>query len=718
MPILNLPFPILTLLRRHWVIALCAAPGLLLSAHAATPKTDTLKGDDVLTEMAAAYKKGDKKRLTQLLPQARNHPLEPWAAYWELRARLGEVNASEVQDFMTRHAGSYQEDRLRNDWLRLLGRRRDWSAFKVEYPNFRMRDDRELTCYQLLIEHLQGGPTPAAQATAIVRRNWLDQHDEDDGCTLAVDRLIEAKKIKPEIAWRKARLAMDANRPKAVSQAVTLVAPEAVAQAQAISAGAAKYLATQVREPAVDGAAENPVLQELALLALVKLAVSEADATAVLLTQTWSERLNPEQRNWAWGAVGKQAAQNLSNKALDYFAKVSQDSDLSDEMLAWKVRAALRASVKNKSSPRWPLVTQAINAMSDESRKDPAWVYWRARALLAQNPVPRPAVAASLPASTATSAAMTQALALLESIAAPTGFYEMLALEELGRPIPLPPKPTPLSSAEIQKAKQNAGLSRALYAILIGLRPEGVREWNYTTNLVNAQGQSASLHGGLTDRELLAAAQFACDSQVWDRCINTSERTRSMIDMEQRYPLPFKTEVVKRSREIELDPAYVYGLIRQESRFIIDARSRVGAAGLMQVMPATARWTAKKIGLVGFTRDQISQQDINIAIGTGYLKLVLDDFAGSLPLAAAAYNAGPGRSRRWRAPAEGTGPVLEAAIWAENVPFNETRDYVKKVLANTTLYAALLSGQPQSLKARLGTISPRDAGVTVDRELP
>ena len=162
--------------------------------------------------------------------------------------------------------------------------------------------------------------------------------------------------------------------------------------------------------------------------------------------------------------------------------------------------------------------------------------------------------------------------------------------------------------------------------------------------------------------------------------------------------------MVRRSRDIGLDPAYVYGLIRQESRFIMDARSHVGASGLMQVMPATARWTARKIGLPNFAVDQLNNRDTNIAIGTGYLKLVLDDFEGSMPLAAAAYNAGPGRPRSWR-----NGPLIEAAAWAENVPFGETRDYVKKVLANTTTYAAILSGEPQSLKARLGMVGPRDA---------
>ncbi len=248
---------------------------------------------------------------------------------------------------------------------------------------------------------------------------------------------------------------------------------------------------------------------------------------------------------------------------------------------------------------------------------------------------------------------------------------------------------------------------------MIGLRGEGVREWNYSISFVNGQNQP----GSMSERELLAAADLACAAQVWDRCINTSERTRTEIDQAQRFPMPFRDAVLRRAEEVSLDPAYVYGLIRQESRFIMDARSSVGASGLMQVMPATARWTARKIGLTNFTPGQITDRDTNIAIGTGYLKLVLDDFGGSLPLAAAAYNAGPGRPRLWRAPG-GSGPVLEAAIWAENIPFGETRDYVKKVLANTVNYAAILSGQAQSLKARLGKVGPRDGPNPPDADLP
>jgi len=644
------------------------------------------RGDDVLLEMNQAFKRGDKNRLSALLPQARGHVLEGWAGYWELRARLGEASAQEVQDFMTRYAGSYQEDRMRNDWLLLLGQRRDWAAFAADYPKFRMGDDRDVRCYALLVEHLKN-PGADARLADEIRKNWFAQREASDGCTSAASRLIGNRNLTQQDAWVKARLATEANRPRAARDAVEIIAPEAVSLVNELNAGPARFLATKV-------IAISKVRKEIIVLALVKLASTDAEGAARFVEDKWGLQLSAEERNWVWGAIGRQAASRLSSDALGYFGKVSKDTDLSDDMLGWKVRAALRAG----STPRWPVVLGAINAMSEDARKDPAWVYWKARALLSNAPV---AAAGATP-----TPQRAEALALLQSIASVRGFYEQLALEELGQKITTPARPLALSPEEKEAARLNPGLNRGAYAIAIGLRADGVREWNYSTNL--------HTRGGMGDRELLAAAQFACDRSIWDRCINTSERTKTEIDFDQRFPTPFREAVTQRSLGIGLDPAYVYGLIRQESRFIMDARSSVGASGLMQIMPATARETARYIGMTGFTADQINDRDTNIAIGTAYLKRALDDFGGSMALAAAAYNAGPGRPRSWR-----NGPVIEAAIWAENVPFSETRDYVKKVLSNTTSYAALLSGQPQSLKARLGTVGPRDASAPPpDEKMP
>ncbi len=658
-------------------IALAAGLGLLAGAptHAQAAPTVKTQQDELIQEMSQAFKKGNNRRLTALLPQVQGHVLEPWAAYWELRARLETAAPQEVQQFFTQFAGTYQEDRLRNDWLLLLGQRHYWSDFSAVLPLLRMNDDREVRCYSLALEPLRDGDGLASD----FKRQWYGQKDGDDGCAYAAAHLYAAKRLTDIDIWRKARLAMEANRPKVARAAAAIISAAAAAPIDEISKQPARFLSK--RAVAVRAAAREAVL-----LALIRLAASEPDRAASVLENHWSVHLNPEQRSWAWGVIGKQAAQRLSGEAVDYFAK-ARDSDLDDDHLGWKVRAALRQG-------RWKLVLDSIQAMSQEARQDATWVYWQARALRQVGK---------------TEADRAAAITLLQGIASVRGFYEQLALEEIGQRISAPARPAPLTAQELEGASQNPGLKRGLYAIQIGLRSEGVREWNYHTNLHK--------RGGLDERELLAAADLACQREVWDRCINSSERTRSSIDFEQRFPMPHRDAVLQRAAQTGIDPAFVYGLIRQESRFVMDAQSGVGAAGLMQVMPATARWTARKIGLSGFRPQQINDLDTNIAIGTAYLKLVLDNFDGSMPLAAAAYNAGPGRSRSWRGHSGGT--PMEAAIWAENIPFAETRDYVKKVLANTTSYAALISGQAQSLKQRLGQVGPRDAGAPEpDRDLP
>lgn len=650
--------------------------------HAATPNLD--KSDAVLLDMANAFTRNDRKKLSQLLPQARGHVLEPWAAYWELRARLGDAPDVEVKEFLNRYAGSYQEDRMRNDWLLVLGQRQEWVQFEREYAQYRMHDDKEIECYAAWLDSSQKKYTSTAAQEELIRKTWLTQRQADDGCTFAVEQLLLAKRVPVSDIWRKARLMVEFNRKQAAKDAVRMVTGHSMAVLDEVMANPPRFLV--LRGPTL-----GKETSEWMTLALVKMAANDYEAAVKQLNGKAGQSLNPEQKQWVWGVIGRQSAMKLDNNALSYYAQAGNGAGLTDEMLAWKARAALRADDK----PRWAIVESAIEAMSPAAQKDPAWLYWHARAALAR------------PTPTASSTA--QALAALQSIAGHQGFYEQLAEEELGRKIVAPARPAPPTPQEMSAIKNNPSLQRAIYAIRIGLRQDGVREWNYGTGLVDGQGNK----GRMTDREKLAAAQWACDQEIWDRCINTSERS-AQTDVFHRYPTPYKTEVMEKTKDIRLDPAYVYGLIRQESRFITDARSNVGASGLMQIMPVTAKWTAKKIGLKSFQVDQLNQRDTNIAIGTGYLKLVLDNFQGSMAMAAAAYNAGPSRPRKWR-----NGPVVEGAIWAECVPFSETRDYVKKVLSNTTMYAAVLTGEPQSLKARLGKIGPRDSEAPPeDSELP
>ena len=664
---------------RQAFVALLIGASLLGIAPAACAQNN----DANITDAREAFRKKDRARLTttRAVALAAKHPLAMWPDYWELTNRIGEVQQAEVNEFAARWPGTYVEDRFRNDWLLELGKRRDWVNFAAEFPRFRMNDDREVTCYALLVDHLGGkNVRDAALAT------WLAQRDADDGCALLAATLFDAKQFTTADVWRKARFAIDAGRPRAARQAAVMISVAAGAAVTELAENPPRYLTRSA-------SAVSRTNAELTLLALMRMASNDPEAASGQLSERWDRALPNDLAAWAWASVAKQSAMKLQPEAADHYqraalsaAKAGREIDWTDDTLAWKVRAALRA---DNGKARWQQVMQAINAMGAAEQRDAAWVYWKARAMLA--------IAGD---SQDTESMRGMGRELLSGISNQVNFYSAMAAEHLGQTVFMPAKPEPLTPEERVATLQRPGLARGLQLINLGLRSEGEREWNFTLR-------------GMNDRELLAAAQLACDREVYKSCINTSERTRGEIDMAQRFPTPYLKEVTTHAREIGVDAAYVYGLIRQESRFIMDARSGVGASGLMQLMPATARWTAKKIGLP-YTPDLITDRDTNIKLGTSYLKLVLDDFGGSQAMAAAAYNAGPGRPRRWR-----DGPALETVVWAENIPFPETRDYVKKVLSNGSYYAALMSGQAPSLKARLGRgVAPAGANAVENKDLP
>jgi soluble lytic murein transglycosylase len=324
-------------------------------------------------------------------------------------------------------------------------------------------------------------------------------------------------------------------------------------------------------------------------------------------------------------------------------------------------------------------VRDAIDLMSGEARQDPAWTYWYGRALAAQGEE-------------------TGSRAYYLRIAGKPDFYGLLASEELGYVMTLPHVSYVPREEDVAAAGREPGLVRALELIRIGLRAEGVREWLFTLR-------------GFDDAKLLAAAELARRAEVYDRAIQAADRTERVHNFSLRYPVPFRDVFREYAKTHQLDEAWVLGLVRQESRFVSDARSSAGAAGLMQLMPSTARYVAAKIGLRNYQHKRVIEVPTNISLGTSYLKMVLDQL-GHPVLAAAAYNAGPNRARRWR-----DARPLEGAIYAETIPFSETRDYVKKVTANAMFYAALLGKPPMPVKERLGTVPAREAGEPVDEDL-
>ena len=378
----------------------------------------------------------------------------------------------------------------------------------------------------------------------------------------------------------------------------------------------------------------------------------------------------------AWGVIGQFLAKRLDRNAIDAYRRQQQlgfNQLLSAETQEWKVRTALRAH-------DWSLVRESIESMNPIVRqRDPAWTYWYGRSLKELGDSEK---------------ANTQFQLLEDQF----NFYGQLAREELGKPIVIPPK-AKVNNAEIKEMGKRGGFSRAERFYAMNLRFEGNREWNWELR-------------GMSDRQLLAAAEYAKRIHLYDRTVNTADRTKGEHDFGLRYPTPFKEQLSPIAKNIDLNLAWAYGLIRQESRFITNASSSVGASGLMQVMPNTAKYVAKKIGMNSYTNERLKETQTNLTLGSHYLNMVLKDLDDSWVLASAAYNAGPSRPKSWR---ERLNQSTEGAIFVESIPFNETRTYVKNVLANASYYSLLMDGQTTPMKQRLGVIAPKTAVLS---ELP
>jgi soluble lytic murein transglycosylase len=617
------------------------------------------RGDAAFLSAREAFRNGERVRLGRQVEALRGHPLQPWAEYWILRLRLDDGDASGVPDYLNRHSGAYLAEKLRGDWLRVLGKNGDWEGFQRERAALAL-PDAEVNCYA----------AQAARTPDVVRPMWSGGQDLPQACEALVDQLVAVGGLTVEEVWQRVRRLFEAKRVGAARNAAAyLPASEGFdgRGLESIAQGPARHLD---KLPGAFAARRGG--REVALFATQRLARNDPQDAAKRFSRIESQ-FTAEERAYAWGQIAWQAALRHLPEALAWYEKAA-GTLLSEEQLAWQVRAALRVH-------EWGVVRRAIAAMPPGASAQADWTYWQARALAAQG---RP----------------DEARAFYLRIAGQPNFYGNLADEELGRSVEVPPRAAAPSAEELALAAANPGFQRALALFRVDMRAEGIREWGWSLR-------------GMDDRALLAAAEFARHNEAWDRAINTADRTLAQHNYSLRYIAPFSDQVRPKADQLSLDNGWVYGLMRQESRFVMNAKSSVGAKGLMQLMPATAKWVAKKINLSNFHPGRVSEMDTNVTLGTNYMKMVLESLDNHPVLASAAYNAGPGRARKWRADRP-----LEGAIYAETIPFTETRDYVKKVMSNAVYYNTLFQGKPQSLKGTLGVVGARGQGEQGVDQLP
>ena len=612
------------------------------------------EGDDDFLRARQAYAAGDNAAFEKYAARLSSaYPLYPYLAYWRLQKSANIANDDQVTDFLSAYPDTWLAERVRADWLKQLGRREMWPAYAAEYPRL-VRPEVTHQCYAHRAQLAAGDRSRVKEAVAL----WFNGNDQPSACEPLFAQLFREEFINREDVWRRLRLALEAGNPNVALVVNTWLPLEErmnnLALDHATRAPAA-YLQSADAQP------ENRAARELKLYAITQLAKLNSQQAEAALQRILGQLPEADQR-YAWGQLATQAARRHEANALPWFVR-AETWVISDLQREWWVRAALRAG-------EWASVASVIDSMTDPYRNLSVWRYWRARAHKSLGRA-------------------TQAKQMFTTLARETNYYGQLAQEELDENVSPPAINVKTSGEEAEAITRMPGIQRAMALYGLGLRTEANNEWNWTTRAFD-------------DRQLLAAAELARRAEWFDQAINTAEKTRDIHDFELRYLAPYRELASVAAAENKLDEAWVYGLMRQESRFINVARSRVGASGLMQIMPDTARWIANRLGIKRFNVDEMRSPATNIKFGTYYLKHVQDRLDGTPVLATAAYNAGPGRAQRWRSVTP-----MEAAVYIESIPFTETRDYVRKVMSNAMYYARRF-GQPSVLlKDRLGVIPAR-----------
>ena len=643
--------PTMPTLRRAAALALIAVAWPFAPALAQT--------DADFLAAKAAFERGDRARLAVLAPKLARHELAPYVEYWQLKAGLEEASSAAVRAYLERYPNTPLADRLRADWLKLLGRTAVWHQFAVDWPP-PASDDVELACYGVLYKWQRDGDDALVAAKPL----WFTEKATPEACEPAFAALIQRGDLTPADRRARFRLAHEAGN---------------LRTAQALGAGLPgkdrvpdREFGEVSREPlrALDRgnfAWTTGGGRELALFALERAARADAGAARPAWVKV-RDRMPEADRRYGNARLAFHAARQLNPAANDWFREAGS-VPLSADAHAWRVRAALRAQA-------WDDVAAAIDAMPEAQRQEAAWRYWRARALAAQG-------------------RGDDANALLAVLAGETHFYGVLAAEALGRRF-VPPASVPVTppADAVAAFAARPAVKRAVKLAELDLRPESQREWIYVVRSLP------------DDDALLLAAGYASSVGLYDRAINTADRTQARHDYALRYLAPYRTEFEAAAKAHDVDVALLYAIARQESRFAVDIVSSAGAVGLMQLMPGTARWVAKQLARNDYRPALIGDAELNTQFGAYYFKYWLERLDRMPALAAAAYNAGPGRAQAWRPPAP-----LEGAIWVETIPFNETRDYVKKVLANAIVYGHAFNSSQQPLTTRLGTVAPRNGAV-------
>jgi len=607
-----------------------------------------------------ALRKGQRQTYQNLLSRLGDYPLVPYLVQQDLDRRMHLNIANEICSLLDSLEGAPPAENLRRKWLNLLARHGRWQDFLSDY---RPQSSVDLQCLHGQALLATGKRQEAMDLAAGL---WLSGSSRPKSCDPLFDAWIKSNGPTRELTWQRINLAMTAGQTSLARYLGRFLAP-----------ADKKWLDYWLRVDHSPGLilerdwslVDHDQMDAILVHGMRKLTRANASRSA----EDWDVlRLRYDLGRERFATIENDVALFMSLRfeagAHERVAALPE-SLREDRVREWAVRAALRHQ-------DWQAALRMLDSLTPAQQQDARWRYWRARVLQETG-------------------MNEEALALYQALVQEPHYFGMLAMDRLGRQLELNHAPIAVSDADLQRVKSVPGLQRAVELHALKRFGPARSEWQ--------QAQA-----GLDEQGLRAAARWA-DQLGWhDRAIYAAAAASHSTDLALRFPLPHKDAIMVQARAKALDPAWVYGVMRQESLFMCDVGSSAGALGLMQIMPQTGRriasWHKEKLS----SSYLLLQPERNIRYGTTYLRRQLDDLQNHVALATAAYNAGQHRVKGWLPPIS-----MPADIWVETIPFNETRNYVERVLAYTAIYETRLGRAPTRLSARLPLVHPQSGPTRV-----
>ena len=627
-----------------------ASAGYVSVTHAA---------DEQFNDALQAANAGNIGLLQQFQTSMQNDVLGYYPEYWSLNVNLAIQPASNIVNFAQRYPQSAMAEKLAADYVEEKVKQADFATAQPVLQYVTNADQAE-SCAVAQVRAKSGDSLVFAEYKDV----WLNTNSQPEPC-MGLGRMMLSSPLMTEQdrqqrLWGQLRAGQSG---QALATAQTLGMSLSLSQLNQIQANPLNYLWSAPKASATDHA--------YLVFALGRLADSDLN-TAISSVQRAAQGTPVQVQKALYRVVGYIGGttvmkNNFNREVLDYL-DASYGLPFSAEEAEIYARQAIRFS-------SWESLIRAIDAMSVSQKQEDRWQYWLARASEQRGDA----------------GSKRTAQEIFKRLAQGDDYHNLLAKDHLGQSYNNIPNNVQPSNSDIQRLNQDIHFSRA-FALRRVNAPDNYinREWNWAVR------QAYLKHD---DGLLLAAAKRATDMGWYDRAIYAADRTENKHNYAYRYAMPHQSYVVSHSRNAGIDPAWAYGLMRQESRFVSHARSHVGAGGLMQIMPDTAKLVARQMGET-YNPAALTDMNTNIRYGTFYLSMIQSQLSNSPVLATAGYNAGPNRARRWQPDVQ----PIAADQYTETIPLIETRDYVKHVMTNATHYGVLLGQGAQSIEKRMNII--------------